>query len=109
MVWGEKSPGPFLPTNPRPRMSSQPALDDEKSATIAPNASADLEDAARVNAEGQDIAIAIVGEHRHAIDPAVEARVMRKIDWFLVPAMIVGYGLVYYDKVCVVPQLQSSC
>ena len=90
-------------------MSSQPALDDEKSATAAPNVSADLEDAARVNAEGQDIAIAIVGEHRHAIDPAVEARVLRKIDWFLVPAMIVGYGLVYYDKVCVESQFQSSC
>lgn len=48
----------------------------------------------------KDIAIAIVGEQRHEIDPAVEARVIRKIDWFLVPAMFIGYGLVYYDKVC---------
>jgi hypothetical protein len=71
----------------------------EKSATEAPNVSADVEDATRINVEGQDIAIAIVGEHNHAIDPAVEARVVRKIDWFLVPAMIIGYGLVYYDKV----------
>lgn len=40
-----------------------------------------------------------MGERRHDIDPALEARVVRKIDWFLVPAMSVGYGLVYYDKV----------
>lgn len=55
-----------------------------------------------VNSRDQDIAIAIVGERSQAIDPAVEARVVRKIDLFLVPAMIVGYGLVYYDKVCAV-------
>jgi hypothetical protein len=79
-------------------MSAQPQ-DFEKSAAEAPNVSADLEDATRVNYEGQDVAITIVGEQSHPIDPAVEARVVRKIDWFLVPAMIVGYGLVYYDKV----------
>ena len=79
-------------------MSAQ-LKDPEKPATEAPNVSPDLEDAARFNVEGQDIAIAIVGEHSHAIDPAVEVRVVRKIDWALVPAMIVGYGLVYYDKV----------
>ncbi|TEY42311.1 hypothetical protein BOTCAL_0395g00050 [Botryotinia calthae] len=48
--------------------------------------------------QDKDIAIAVVGEHRHEIDPAVEARVVRKIDRFLVPAMFIGYGLVYYDK-----------
>ncbi|KAB8292923.1 hypothetical protein EYC80_007288 [Monilinia laxa] len=48
--------------------------------------------------QDKDIAIAIVGERRHEIDPAIEARVVRKIDWFLVPAMFIGYGLVYYDK-----------
>jgi MFS family permease len=66
----------------------------------------------------KDEAIGIVGEHARDIDPEVEARVLRKIDWFLIPAMIVGaylypascsstshirltqsgYGLVYYDK-----------
>ena len=51
-----------------------------------------------VNIQGQDVAIAIVGEHRQEIDPAVEARVVRKIDLFLIPAMIVMYGLVYYDS-----------
>jgi hypothetical protein len=39
---------------------------------------------------GKDVAIALVGEHAQAIDPAIEARVLRKIDVFLMPAMIVG-------------------
>lgn len=46
-----------------------------------------------------DIAMAIVGLHSQDIDPVIEARVIRKIDLFLIPAMIVGYGMVYYDKV----------
>ncbi|KAI1385696.1 MFS general substrate transporter [Hypoxylon trugodes] len=46
----------------------------------------------------KDVAIAMVGEEGHAVDPAVVQRAVRKIDWFLIPAMTVGYGLVYYDK-----------
>jgi len=38
----------------------------------------------------KDIALTIVGEQAQEIDPAVEARAVRKIDWFLIPAMIVG-------------------
>ena len=38
----------------------------------------------------KDIAIGLVGEHACEIDPAVEAKVLRKIDWFLIPAMIIG-------------------
>jgi hypothetical protein len=38
----------------------------------------------------KDVALGLVGEHAREIDPAVEARVVRKIDWFLIPAMIVG-------------------
>lgn len=49
----------------------------------------------------QDVAMAIVGEHAHAIDPVVEARAINKIDRFMIPAMIIGYGFVYYDKVCI--------
>lgn len=41
-------------------------------------------------AAGKDEAIAIVGEQQHTIDPIVEARAVRKIDLFLMPAMIVG-------------------
>jgi len=81
-------------------MSAQ-LQDPEKTVAEAPNVPTDLEDATRTNVEGQDIAIAIVGVHSHAIDPAVEARIVRKIDWYLVPAMILGYGLVYYDKVTI--------
>ena len=46
----------------------------------------------------KDVAIALVGTQAQEIDPVVEKRVLRKIDLFLIPAMIVGYGLVYYDK-----------
>ncbi|ETS73676.1 hypothetical protein PFICI_14622 [Pestalotiopsis fici W106-1] len=46
----------------------------------------------------KDVAIEMVGEKSHAIDPAVAAHAVRKIDWFLIPAMTIGYGLVYYDK-----------
>ena len=38
----------------------------------------------------KDVAIGLVGEHAREIDPEIEARVLRKIDWFLIPAMIVG-------------------
>lgn len=47
---------------------------------------------------GRDDPLAMVGEQRHAINPEVAARAVRKIDLFLIPAMIFGYGLVYYDK-----------
>ncbi|KAH8171457.1 major facilitator superfamily protein [Sarocladium implicatum] len=40
----------------------------------------------------------LVGDEIREIDPEVEKRVLRKIDWFLMPAMVFGYGLVYYDK-----------
>ena len=77
-------------------MAAPPAH--EKAASLQ-DASADPESALNYHGNHQDIAIAMVGEHRQSIDPTVEARVVRKIDLFLVPAMFVGYGLVYYDKV----------
>lgn len=40
--------------------------------------------------DDQDDAIAMVGEEQHEIDPIVEARVIRKIDCFLIPAMVIG-------------------
>lgn len=48
--------------------------------------------------EDQDDALAVVGPTPHALDPVVTARVVRKIDLFLMPLMVVGYGLVYCDK-----------
>ncbi|KAB2570636.1 Allantoate permease [Lasiodiplodia theobromae] len=43
-------------------------------------------------------AVELLGEEARAIDPEIERRVIRKIDLFLMPAMVLGYGLVYYDK-----------
>lgn len=39
---------------------------------------------------GDDDALAMVGTHTQDFDPAVAARAVRKIDWFLIPAMIFG-------------------
>lgn len=38
----------------------------------------------------KDVAIDMVGEQGHQIDPAVAARAVRKMDWFFMPAMTVG-------------------
>ncbi|PVH93435.1 MFS general substrate transporter [Periconia macrospinosa] len=40
----------------------------------------------------------MLGEEALPIDPKIARRVLRKIDLFLMPAMVIGYGLVYYDK-----------
>ncbi|KAH6661813.1 major facilitator superfamily domain-containing protein [Plectosphaerella plurivora] len=53
----------------------------------------------QLNLTGHDAAaVEVLGEEARAIDPDVERRVLRKIDLFLMPAMVIGYGLVYYDK-----------
>ncbi|KAJ5932127.1 hypothetical protein N7516_006616 [Penicillium verrucosum] len=46
----------------------------------------------------KDAALAVVSEFAQEIDPIVEKRVLRKIDLYLMPAMLIGYGMVYYDK-----------
>jgi len=38
----------------------------------------------------KDEAIAMVGDQQNEIDPVTAARAVRKTDWFLIPAMIVG-------------------
>ncbi|KAI0103330.1 putative MFS transporter [Nemania sp. FL0031] len=40
----------------------------------------------------------VIGTAPRPIDPEIARRVVRKIDTFLMPAMVIGYGLVYYDK-----------
>lgn len=56
-----------------------------------PSATADRE---RRHPEGpafeKDAALAVVGEQAMDIDPAVEKRVLRKIDMFFMPAMLIG-------------------
>ena len=42
----------------------------------------------------KDVAIKLVGEHAQEIDPEMEERVLRKIDLFLIPAMIVGMAFI---------------
>lgn len=54
----------------------------------ASSATDDLDDAAQW-----------VGKTAQDIDPAIERRVRRKIDMYFMPTFIIGYGLVYYDKV----------
>lgn len=53
--------------------------------------------------DGKDIQAtpgsAFVGYEATPIDPEVAKRVVRKIDRFLMPAMVIGYGMVYWDKV----------
>ncbi|KAK3387999.1 major facilitator superfamily domain-containing protein [Podospora didyma] len=51
-----------------------------------------------VDVGDKDEAIAMVGEQKHVYDPAVAARAVRKIDWYLLPAMLFGMGLTWYDK-----------
>lgn len=49
--------------------------------------------------DSKDVAASIVPDYAQPWDKAVERRVVRKIDLFLIPFMWIGYGLVYYDKV----------
>ena len=51
-----------------------------------------------------DIAATILPSHAQLIDPALDRRVRRKFDLFFIPLMWIGYGLVYYDKVRLLPQ-----
>ena len=56
-------------------------------------------DGSSIASRDKDIAAALVSEHAQPIDPAVERRVLRKIDLYFIPLMWIGYGFVYYDKV----------
>lgn len=71
----EKRVSPLPPSSP----SSPP-----------PGRPRDPESAASSLAMDKDVAAGLVGDHAREIDPGVEAKVLRKIDWFLIPAMIVG-------------------
>lgn len=41
----------------------------------------------------KDVAIDMVGEQVCPTDPTVAAQAVRKIDWFLIPAMTVGVSI----------------
>ncbi|KAJ4288483.1 hypothetical protein N0V90_011719 [Kalmusia sp. IMI 367209] len=74
------------------------ASQEEKRVDAEANSPPGLESGASSISLDKDVAIKLVGEHAQEIDPEIERGVVRKIDLFLIPAMIVGYGLVYYDK-----------
>jgi hypothetical protein len=79
---------------------------DEKVPATTPEA---IDESVRPTASDQDdVALALVGEQAHDVDAAIEKRVIRKIDRFLIPAMIVGYGMVYYDKVSLLSSISSA-
>ena len=52
-----------------------------------------------VDIDEKDIVASMVPEYAQPWDKEVERRVVRKIDFALIPLMWIGYGLVYYDKV----------
>ena len=58
-----------------------------------------LRDDSSVESFEKDLAAAIVPNHAQEFDRAIERRVLRKIDLYLIPWMWLGYGFVYYDKV----------
>jgi hypothetical protein len=62
----------------------------EKTAVSPPTPHHDPDSGATAMSTDKDVAINLVGESAQDIDPETEAKVLRKIDWFLIPAMIVG-------------------
>ena len=56
-------------------------------------------DSSSVESFDKDLAAAIVSDHAREFDRVTEHRVLRKMDFYLIPWMWLGYGLVYYDKV----------
>jgi hypothetical protein len=65
----------------------------EKRTDATPNSPLDPESGASSISLDKDAAIKLVGIHAQEIDPELEKRVVRKIDLFLIPAMIVGMSL----------------
>ena len=59
-----------------------------------------IEDGSSGDFFGKDIGAMIVSEHSQNIDATVQRRVLRKIDFYSMPFMWIGYGFVYYDKAC---------
>lgn len=79
----------YSPPADRDPEAALPALDQPTSQPTSQPAPHDhARDKNGLSAE--DEAMAMVGEQHHALDPAVVARAVRKIDWFLIPAMIFG-------------------
>jgi hypothetical protein len=72
----------------------------EKTTATPPSPHHDTESGAAPTSTDKDIAIGLVGEHAQDIDPETEAKVLRKIDLFLIPAMIVGMSIITNHQPC---------
>ena len=77
-----------------------PLYDGEKDAGLAPTANFVDNESLGGSSFDKDLAAAIVPDHAQDVDSRVGRRVLRKIDMVLIPWMWIGYGFVYYDKVC---------
>ncbi|OQE17865.1 hypothetical protein PENSTE_c019G05711 [Penicillium steckii] len=53
---------------------------------------------ARAQGMEKDAALTVVSDVAQEVDPVIAKRVLRKIDMYFMPAMLIGYGVVYYDK-----------
>lgn len=51
-----------------------------------------------ISSSDGDDALEVVGQQAQSFDPAIERRVKRKTDLWLLIGMFTGYGIVYYDK-----------
>ena len=71
--------------------------DHSASATETAAAASGPDSAGDVDHGEKDIAMEMVGTESHEIDPVVAARAVRKIDWFLIPAMTVGCAYEPHD------------
>lgn len=57
-----------------------------------------IEDVSSLESSEKDLAATIVAPRAAEFHDAAGRRVLRKIDFFLIPWMWIGYGFVYYDK-----------
>lgn len=60
-----------------------------------PSATAERPSSPDAPTSDKDAALAVVSDEAQEIDPAVERRVLRKIDLFFMPAMLIGKRLIF--------------
>ena len=61
-----------------------------------PSATAERPSSPDAPTSEKDAALAVVSDEAQEIDPSVEKRVLRKIDLFFMPAMLIGGRLIYF-------------
>ena len=87
----------IMTTKNEPQTTTMAIVDSEKSGggggphntTSSENVSASAS-TSTTNLSAKDEAMAMVGEQEHELDPALVARTVRKLDFSLIPFMILG-------------------